>query len=412
MTTLTENRRGFFTRLGRMILLFSILPDLVVAAELSSFATGATDLSGVTGATTSSLGPPDYLFINDQGLGFGGTSAEVFGVGESVELIFPVPLRNIVNQHDIVFSVYVGGLGATDNATVQVEVRADSGSFVIVDSFDTDEARDRDQDRQENDFDGVKHFFVDFASEDHVVAIRLTNLAGTAEGLRLDAVEGLHPLVDSLHAFEIRFDRWRPDSYAFFFVRIKNISDVGGVAIREFKMTRSPTPFSTLENTIHNLIGLTGDLICVENCITNSGPLIPFSRHAWSIDGLVEAPVGVGLDPGQQVAHPRFNGFDTDNTDYLSGLVFEVLFTDGFVHQFTYDDDVMKVVGSLYQKYLYFREDPVESWNRPTDYYQFAEEPAVVVPVPTLSPMSYGFLAMTALVFGDFMVRRRNRENT
>ena len=106
------------------------------AAGLSSYATGATDVSGSTGAASVALGVPDYHFINDVGLGFGGTSTDVFDVGEAVVLTFAAPLRNIPGQYDLVLSAFVGGLGATDNATVQVEVSSDDVTYVVRDSFD------------------------------------------------------------------------------------------------------------------------------------------------------------------------------------------------------------------------------------------------------------------------------------
>lgn len=118
------------------------------------------------------LGVPDYLFVNDAGLGFGVTSTEVFDGGESVVLKFPWPLRNIPGQHDLVISSFVGGLGASDNADVQVEEGGDGTNFAIV-------------------------------------AIRLTNLSGSSEGFRLDAVEGWHSNLAADDAFEVRFDRSR-----------------------------------------------------------------------------------------------------------------------------------------------------------------------------------------------------------
>jgi hypothetical protein len=384
-------------------------------ADLLSYPTSATDIFGVTGASAVSLGVPDYQFINDFGLGFGGTSMDVFDVGEAVELRFPVPLRNIPTQHDLILSAFVGGGGATDNASLVMEVSSDGINFVAVAAFDTEEARDRVRDLPENNFEGVKHFFVDFGTEDHVTVVRLTNVAGTAEGFRLDAVEGLHPEVGSDHAFEIRFDRTRPDFVGQFFVRIKNISDVGGVPIREFRMTRSPAPGATLEDTEQKLytdtvrgIGVVGEsFICVENCIQNGGSLIPFSRHAWSVDGIVEAPPGVGLDPGRQAFNDRLKSFDTDSTDYLTGMTFRVTFADGLVHDFSYDHDVTQVLGSLYQKYLYFDDPPAESWNRPTDYYQFVQaDPA---PVPTLSVPAYWILALLILTISGVLARANSR---
>ncbi len=377
-------------------------------AQIASFASNASDVSGSTGASAVALGVPDYFFVNDVGLGFGGTSADIFDVGETAELSFAVPLLNIPMQHDLVVSAFVGGLGATDNANVLVEVSSDGTSFVAVASFDTQDARNRSQDRQENDFAGVKHFFIEFGSENFVTHIRLTNLDGTSEGLRLDAVEGLHPEVSSAHAFEIRFERKRPDFYMWFSVQIKNISEPGGVAIREFRMVRSAAPTAELQNTRRTLFGVDGDLICVENCTPNGGPLIPFSRHAWSLDGLVEAPAGVGLDPGRQVAGARDETFDIDNTDYLAGMTFQVIFVDGFVHEFTYDDDVVKAIGSLYQKYLYTHAAPVESWNRPVDYYQFVDDGVISVPVPTLSPPFYGLLVLLSLASTGWFIRSRS----
>lgn len=336
----------------------------------------ATDVTGATGVPEVALSVPDYFFVNDFGLGFGGTNAEVFDVGESALLTFPSPLRNISAQHDLIIYAFVGGLGATDNATVQVEASSDGTNFEVIATFDTQEARNREQDRWENDFEAVKHFFVEFGSADNVTHIRLTNLAGTSEGLRLDAVEGLHPDVSSSHAFEMRLERSREDSWKQFKLRIKNIGDPAGVPIREIKVITPTNSSGRLENTDLIVESIAGDFICVENCLSNNpgnAPIIPFSRHAWSIDGLVEAPAGFGLDPGQAAAHSPAVGMDTDTNDpYLSGYSFEVTFADGFAHAFDYDLDVEKEIGSLYEKYLYFSSTPVLSWNRPVDFYEFA----------------------------------------
>jgi len=343
------------------------------AEALASYAESAVDVAGSTGAAAVALGVPDYAFTNDVGLGFGGTSADVFEVGESVVLGFPAPLRDVAGQHDLILSAYVGGLGEIDNATVQVEVSSDGTVFELAGVFDTEEARDRPQDRQENDFDGVKHFFVDFAGADDVTHVRLTNLAGTSEGLRLDAVEGLHPFVDSTHAFEIRFERYRPDFNQRFRVHIKNIADGGGVPIREFRIDR-PTSFpSTLEDTDDSLLGLDGEFVCVENCIPDNGPLIDYTRMVWSADGVNEAPAGVGLEPGREAVNARDRNFDIDTqgTTYLSGFSFTVIWADGVSHVFDYDADVLIEEGNLYQKYLYFTGAPAESGPRPTDYYEF-----------------------------------------
>ncbi len=377
----TAPMRGRVTVLALASLMGSgLCPEAGQAQGLSSYAIGAVDELGVTGVSAVGLGVPDYAFVNDAGLGFGGTSSEVFEPGEATVLAFPVPLRAIAGQHDLVISAFVGGLGATDNAMVQVEVSGDGTAFATVATFDTEEARDRSQDRPENDHEGVKHFWIDFGAEDDVTHVRLTNLGGTAEGLRLDAVEGLHPATSSLHAFELRLERYRPDFHQRFIVRIKNIADGAGVPIREFRIDRPPGPGTTLEDTDDSLFGLDGEFLCVENCIPDNGPLIPFSRHAWSVDGIVEAPPGQGLDPGRQASHLRFRNFDLDtlNTTYLSGYSFTVTFADGLVHTLDYDADVLKAIGNLYQKYQYHAEDPAESGPRPVDYYEFRAEPPAV----------------------------------
>jgi len=413
--------------------LFVLLEPSASHAILLSYATSATDISGITGSSAVSLGAPDYQFNNDSGLGFGGTSTDVFDVGEVAEFSFPAPLRNIPDQHDLVLSAFVGGLGAIDNANVQVEASSDGVNYSVVATFNTEEARINPTGPHlfpytpEIDFEGVKHFFIDFDTEDHVSHIRLTNLGGTAEGLRLDAIEGLHPEANSDYAFEIRFDRYREDlpgaEKYHFFVRIKNIADVGGVPIREFRMTPSPMPGATLEDTRETLFvvlskagnGVVGEsFICIENCIPNCPNIecppgsIPFSRHAWSVDGLVEAPPGVGLDPGRQVASQRSTPFDVDNTDYLTGMSFRITFADGLVHDFNYDNDVMKVVGSLYQKHLYF-EAPDESGPRPTDYYQGLDAAPEPIQVPTLATSAYWVLSLLIAAVGIVSIRVRSR---
>ena len=107
---------------------------------------------------------------------------------------------------------------------MQVEASSDGSLFTIIDTFNTEEARSFPHPRQpENDFRGVKHFYVEFGAVQSVTHIRLTNIAGTSEGLRLDSVEGLHPVTNSDYAFEVRFDRVRSDSAQLFQIRIKNI---------------------------------------------------------------------------------------------------------------------------------------------------------------------------------------------
>ncbi len=352
-----------------------------LADDVSSYAISAVDGSGSTGAASVALGVPDYRFINDAALAFGGTSTDVFEPGESTVLAFEQPLQDIAGQHDLVVSAFVGGLGATDTASVQVEVSGDGANFVPVASFDTAEARNRSQDSPENDHEGVKHFWIDFAGETDVTHVRLTNLAGSAEGFRLDSVEGLHPRIGSPHAFEVRIERYRPDFNQRFLIRIKNLSDQGGVPIREFRIDRPLTVQSTLEDTDDSLFGLDGEFLCVENCIPDNGPRIPFSRHVWSTDGLTTAPAGEGLAPGKQAAHERFRNFDLDTADetYLSGYTFTIVFADGFTHTFDYDADVLKEIGNLYQKYQYSDPAPAESGPRPVDYYQFADDPALSI---------------------------------
>ena len=64
------------------------------AAALASYAFSAQDAPGSsTGVAAVGLGIPDYQFVNDAGLGFGGTSTDVFSPGESTVLAFPRPLR-------------------------------------------------------------------------------------------------------------------------------------------------------------------------------------------------------------------------------------------------------------------------------------------------------------------------------
>ena len=378
-------------------------------AQLTSYATSATDIVGSTGAPAVALGVPDYRFVNDSGLGFGGTSTDVFDPGETVELAFPTPLRNNALQDDLLVSAFVGGLGATDNATVQVEASTDGVSFSIIDTFDTQDARSvPPPDQWENDFEAVKHLSIDFGALDGVTHIRLTNLGGTSEGLRLDAVEGLYPTVASDRAFEVRISRVREEIARRFTIRIKNTSQPGGVAIREWIMDRTAST-AALQQTGWTIDGEDGQFICVENCIPDNHPtLIPFSRHVWSVDGSTEAPVGVGLEPGLQAEQPRSISFDTDNgATYLENFQFTVVFTDGFAHTFEYETDVLKEIGSLYQQYLYFSSTPAQSWNRPVDYYEFAQlapSPAV----PSMSPSMLILLSLLAAGAGATQLRRRN----
>ncbi len=393
-----------------VLLVLGLAPAQAQAqAGLESYASSAVDIVGETGAGAVALGVPDYVFVNDAALGLGGTSVDVFDVGEAVELGFDVPLRNIPSQHDMIVSAYVGGLGETDNANVQVEVSSDGVNFVVVDSFETQEARMRGRDGPENDFAGVKLFFVEFGTENLVTHVRLTNTAGTAEGLRLDAVEGLHPSFDSARAFEFRIERYAPDFFDWFLVRIKNIAGPGGVPIREIKLIASPNPPARLENTEIDILSSAGDFICVENCIPNAGPgPIPFARFVWSLDGETEAPLGTGLSPGEQAATLRSKAFDVDDANYLAEMNFEITFADGQTHQFSYDFDVQQQIGSLFQKYLYFDPAPEEVGPLPTDYYQFVDDDMPDPPaVPALGGLGVSLLTVGSLGIATAALRRR-----
>ncbi len=236
--------------------------------------------------------------------------------------------------------------------------------------------------------------------------LRLTNLAGTAEGLRLDSIEGFHPVVSSDYAFEIRLERVREPLATRFKVRLKNIGDPGCVPIREWIMDRTGST-GRLEETTWDLESADGDFICVENCVPDNNPaFISFSRHVWSTDGTNEATAGRGLDPGGHAAHFRSVDFDTDTdtVGYLTGFQFTVVFADGVTHTFDYDADVSKEIGSLYHKYMYFSSSPQQSWNRPSDYYQFVAGQAPAV--PSLSAPSLWMLTLAAVLLGGFLIRR------
>ena len=60
---------------------------------------------------------------------------------------------------------------------------------------------------------------------------------------------------------------------------------------------------------------------------------------AWSEDGVNEAPLSVGLEPGRQAANLRHRNFDLDTLfeSYLAGYSFTITFTDGSVVAFDYD---------------------------------------------------------------------------
>ena len=76
-------------------------------------------------------------------------------------------------------------------------------------------------------------------------------------------------------------------------------------------------------------------------------------------------------------------------------------------HTFDYDADVSKEIGSLYHKYQYFDSTPLQSWNRPSDYYQFVAVPAAAV--PSLSAPSMWLLTLSAVLLGGFLIRREVR---
>ncbi|MDJ0864988.1 MAG: hypothetical protein QNK03_02695 [Myxococcota bacterium] len=353
------------------------------AVAVSSYATSAADEVGSsTGAAVVALGVPDYLFVNDAGLPFGGTNTDVFDPGEATVLAFDAPLRDIPGQEDLVVSAFVGGAGATDDAQVQVEVSEDGVIFVVVGAFSTGDARTSYPLIPERAHESVKHFAIDFAgAADFVTHVRISNLSGTAEGLRLDAVEGLHPDLVTSAGFEIRFERFRGPTVERFRVRIKNLADPGGVGVRSFRIDKPAG--ANLENTLTTLFGLDGDFICVENCIPDNGPSIPHSLHEWSEDGVSVAPAGVGLEPGRQAAHDRLGttdnfDLDTAGSTFLAGFSFTVWFTDGSSHTFDWDNDVVgtDVTGMLYQKYLVWTPTPAVSGPHLSHYYEFLGQPA------------------------------------
>lgn len=374
-------------------LMNGIVADTACAQSLSSYAIAATDTAGSsTGSSSVALGMPDYEFVNDATLGFGGSNTDVFGPNESAVFQFPNPLKNIPGQPDMKVSAFVGGLGATDNATVQVEASSDGANFQVIATFDTADGRVTYAPRGwttysfERDFESVKHFEVEFGAMDDVTHIRLTNLAGTSEGLRLDSLEGFHPYVLSDHAFEIRYERYRGSNVERFLVRIKNLARPGGVGIREIRINKPVGPLTHLESTYRSffdhsgsnpIVGIGSRFLCVENCIPDNGPLIPFSRHAWSLDGITEAPAGIGLDPGRQASHRRDMNFDLDtpNQTFLSGFSFKITFTDNTTHSWTFDGDVIPLneEGMEWQKYQYFDSTPAIALPHRVHYYQFTD---------------------------------------
>lgn len=366
----------------------------------SSYATAAIDEVGSTGAASVALGVADYFFINDDGLGFGGTNTDSFDVGESTILSFPVPLLNVPSSYDLMVSAFVGGLGATDNATVQVEVSSDGSNFVVIDTFDTEEARTWRRiftDRHETNFEAVKHFWIEFGTEDRVTHVRLTNLGGTAEGLRLDSVEGIHPDTESTHAFEIRFERYRVDASERFLLRIKNISDeMTGQAITGFHLEKLPVS-EWMEDTIWPLLVNPVDnpetnpsesLICVDNCAGDADELpgVTSSTWAYSLDGVSPAPAGIGLEPGQHVGHARYKNVDIDALGtYLTDFTFWIEFADGVVVPFDFNNDVVSFgnIGAQYQKYTFFNSAPALSGPRPVHYFEFVALPPQVPSIDT-----------------------------
>jgi hypothetical protein len=134
------------------------------------------------------------------------------------------------------------------------------------------------------------------------------------------------------------------------------------------------------------ITGVGSRFLCVENCIPDNGPLIPFSRHAWSLDGITEAPAGVGLDPGRQASHRRDFNFDleTPNSTFLSGFSFKITFTDNTTHSWTYDGDVvsMNEEGMEWQKYQYFTSAPAIALPHRVHYYQFTDVGQVAAKTP------------------------------
>lgn len=352
----------------------------VAGPAFGSYAISAADAPGSsTGAGDAALGVPDYFFVNDAGLGYGGANADVFAPGEATVLEFATPIRNVGDQPDLLVSAFVGGSGETDSALVQVDVSSNGVNFTPAGSFDTASGRNPlAYAMPENAFESVKHFAVEFGAADFVTHVRLTNLGGSAEGLRLDAIEGLHPVTGTSHAFELRIEKYRDDMVGRFLLRIKNTADPSGVPIRELRIDIPPAPIQ-LEETLWSLYGQygePGEFACAENCIFDNSPVrIPYGRHVWSLDGENEAPPGTGLDPGRQAGNLRNENFDTDNTlfSYLNGFSFTIVFADGYEHTVDYTDDVLAqgLTGALFQKYLYFSATPTVVGPNRVDTYEF-----------------------------------------
>ncbi|MBJ22480.1 MAG: hypothetical protein GY910_07355 [bacterium] len=399
-----------------LTLVFLFSAEVQAQGSPSSYATGAFDEIGSTGSASVALGVPDYFFVNDNGLGFGGTNVDTFDVGEATVLTFPLPLLNVAGQFDLIVSAFVGGLGATDNATVGVEVSSDGLNYADLGSFSTEEARVRSIERHERNFEGVKRFWIEFGVETDVTHVRLTNLSGTTEGLRLDAVEGVLPDTGRAHAFEIRFERYRVDASERFLLRLKNISsDLGGQPITGFTLEKLPIN-EWMEDTIHSLLASdgVGEMLCVSNCVGDADGLPGVHNATWafSLDGLVPAAPGIGLEPGRSGAHERFRNVDIDALGtYLSGFTFWVEFADGVVIPFDFDTDVVGFgnIGARYQKYTYYSSTPSLSGPRTVHYFEYADLPTQQVPSIDAKGLVLLLLALLGIGVALARSRRPNR---
>ena len=197
----------------------------------------------------------------------------MFAPGESTVLRFPVPLRNIPGQIDLLVSAFVGGDGASDTALIDVATSSDGIAFTSAGNFETATGRDPSVfPPQETAFESVKHFPIEFGATDLVTHVRLTNLAGSAEGLRLDAVEGLHPahrrlarLRAARRALSPRQHGPLPDpreeSRRSGRRRDPRAAHRAGPRSRRLEDTYVPLPA---------LYGSGGSLICVEHCIADT----------------------------------------------------------------------------------------------------------------------------------------------
>jgi hypothetical protein len=337
-----------------------------VEAQLVSYATGSSDLQGVSEADAqSALGPPDGIWIEE---GFEDNASAVFR--------FAAPLDDVPGD-DLILSIFVT-IDESDASEVLVEGRAaPSDPFVEIATLNTGDGQTPGRLNPFAGYDHVHHFGLDFGGKVRkVTEVRLTNNAGSP--LKLDALEGVHPaLASPIHAVELRIFRLRDDFSKRFAVRWKNIAPLEtGVELAGFSIEHASADW--IDQTDLAVFAPDGSFTATPETTAgpDNGPRTQRTDYVWSGEG-------VGLAPGDIASHQRTNTIDTDVTgeEFLEYFTFTATFADGVALSANWDEILKSgAVGELFSIYQYPPGPVSISEGRPAYWYEFAS--SAIAPEP------------------------------